>query len=204
VNQTCARWRARTRGTALRAQDAAEVTEVRGGRETNCPRIAASGSLDTPYYAPGPFVARDSALIDQNDAVNKAYPLSPPWRIGEPDRPAIGPRVDEPPTANGDPMAGNSNQERLIKFPIRARALPAGNGRRFAAEILNKLQVISVVMEHLAQLSSAGAYDRPATVSMALNWCDHLVDIGTDGGGHIGPQYTVLCVSLLHTHHSAG
>jgi hypothetical protein len=47
-------------------------------------------------------------------------------------------------------MAGNNNEERLIKLPIRPLALPVGEGRRFAAEILNKLKVMAIVMEHMA------------------------------------------------------
>jgi hypothetical protein len=45
-------------------------------------------------------------------------------------------------------MVGHSNEERLIKFAIRAFAFTAGKGRRFAAEIRNKLQVMAVVLEH--------------------------------------------------------
>ena len=65
-------------------------------------------------------------------AVNEPQPLS---CIGEPDRPAIGQGVDEPATANGNPMTGHNYEQRILKFPIGALALPAGKARRFAAEI---------------------------------------------------------------------
>jgi hypothetical protein len=119
-----------------------QLARARGPRHSRLGRSAVRCGW-APYLDP---------LGQRNDAVNEAYALSPPWRIGEPHRPAIGPRVGEPPTANGNPMAGNSNQERMIKFPIRALALPAGEGRRFAAEILNKLQVKAVMMETGATL----------------------------------------------------
>jgi hypothetical protein len=60
-----------------------------------------------------------------------------------------------------DPVAGDTQKPGLFKFPVGSLALPGGKGRRIAAEIGNKLNVVTKMTEHMLQLVRARASDLP-------------------------------------------
>ena len=89
-----------------------------------------------------------------------------------------------PPAANRDPMASNGQKPRLFKVPIRPLTLPGGKGWRIAAEIRNKLHVVTEMTERILQLVGVRTPDLTAIVAMRLDYADHLIDIGANEGSH--------------------
>jgi hypothetical protein len=78
-------------------------------------------------------------------------------------------------------MAGDLNDEACIHVGLHAFPSSECRGQRIGAEIGDKPQIVTEVLERYLQLAGVGPLDRRTVISMPPNYRVHLGDIDANG-----------------------